>query len=156
MFRRTVNPDSREADYACDRRTVYDGAATCLEHLGDFVLHRKPDAFDIDVHHRIEVGFSMIDKRRLHVTFDAGVVEGEIETAAYLHGMLDQRLNLGCNHDVGPLEAGYSTGLMDYRHCFLATLDVAITDHDLRPFAGKRHRRRATDSRSAASYQCNF
>src|SRR5215831_18711075 len=63
MFRRTVNADSREADYACDRRTVYDGAATCLEHLGDFVLHRKPDAFDIDVHHRIEVGFSMIDKR---------------------------------------------------------------------------------------------
>src|SRR5215475_112861 len=129
MFRRTVNPDSREADYACDRRTVYDGAATCLEHLGDFVLHRKPDAFDIDVHHRIEVGFSMIDKRRLQVALDACVVEGEIETATCFDCMFDQCLNLGGDHDIGPLEAGHSTSLTDHRDCFLATLDVAITDH---------------------------
>jgi hypothetical protein len=60
--------------------------------------------------------------------------------------MLDQRLNLSGNHDIGLLEAGHSTGLADYRDCFLATLDIAITDHDPRPFARKSHRRRATDS----------
>src|SRR5262249_5079567 len=141
-----VNPNSREPDYACNRRTVYDDAATCLEHLGDFVLHRKPDAFDIDVHHRIEVGFTMIDKGRLQIPFDACIVEGEIKTAACFNRMLDQRLNLRGNHDIGPLEAGYSTGFADYRDCFLASVDVAITDHDLRPFAGKRQRRCATDS----------
>src|SRR6266508_5698649 len=113
MFRRTVTPDSREPDYACDRRTVYDGAGTCLQHLWDLVLHRKPDAFDINVHHRVEVGFSVIDKRGLHVAFDAGVVEGNIETTARLHSMLDQRLDLGRDQDIRPLEAGRSTGVTD-------------------------------------------
>src|SRR5437763_14620451 len=145
MFRRTVNPNSRDPNYACDRRTVYDGAATCLQHLGNLVLHGKPDAFDIDVHHRVEVSFGLIDKRRLHVAFNAGVVEGDIKTAAGLHSMLYQRLDLSRNQHIGPLEAGGSTGLTDYCDCFLATLDVAITDHDLRPFASERHRRRPTD-----------
>src|SRR5437763_13294812 len=146
MFRRTVNPNSREPDYACDRRTVYDGAATCLQHLWDLVLHGKPDAFDVNVHHRVEVGFSVIDKRGLHVAFNAGVVKGDIETAARLHSMLDQRLYLGRDHDIGPLETGRSTGLTDHRHRFLATLNLAITKHHLRPFASKRQRRRAPDS----------
>src|SRR6266480_1561345 len=146
MFRRTVNPNSREPDYACDRRTVYDGAGTCFQHLRDLVLHGKPDTSDINAHHRVEVGFSLVDKRWLHGAFDAGVVEGDIETATHLHDMLDQRLNLGRDQHIGPLEPGRSTGLTDHRDCFLATFDVAITDHDLRPFAGKRHRRRATDS----------
>src|SRR5436189_1448810 len=144
MFRRTVNPNSREPDYACDRGTIYDGAATCLQHLGDLVLHGKPDAFDINAHHRIEIGFSLIDERWLHLAFDAGVVEGDIETATRLHSMLDQRLDLGRYQDIRPPEAGRSTGLTDHRDCFLTTLNVAITDHDLRPFASKRQRRRAT------------
>jgi hypothetical protein len=110
----------------------------------------------INVHHRIEVGFSVVDKRGLHVAFDAGVVECDIETTARLYSMPSQRLDLGRNQHIGPLEAGRSTGLTDHRGCFLATLDSAITDYDLRPFASKRHRRRATDSCSAASYQCNL
>src|SRR5258705_3570278 len=146
MFRRTVNPNSRKSDYACDRRTVYDGAATCLQHLGDLILHGKPNAFNINVHHRVEVGFSVIDKFGLHVALDAGVVEGDIEMAARLHSMLDQRLDLGRDHDIRPLKAGCSTSLTDHRDCFLATLNVAITDHDLCPFASKRERGRATDS----------
>src|SRR4029434_4935248 len=146
MFRRTVKPNSREPDYACDRRTVYDGAATCLQHLRDLVLHGKPDAFNINVHHRVEVGFSVIDERGLHVAFDAGVVEGDIETAARLYSVVDQPLDLGRDHDIRPLETGRSTGLTDHRDCFLATLNVAITDHDLRPFASKRERGRPTDS----------
>ena len=42
---------------------------------------RKPDAFDINVHHRVEVGFGVIDKRGLHVAFDAGIVEGDMKSA---------------------------------------------------------------------------
>src|SRR5437016_21685 len=113
MFRRTVNPNSRESDYACDRRTVYDGAATCLQHLGDLVLHGKPDAFDINAHHYVEVRFSVIDKRRLHVAFNAGVVEGDIETATRFYSVVDQRFDLGRDHDIRPLKAGRSTGPTD-------------------------------------------
>lgn len=66
--------------------------------------------------------------------------------AGALLSMLDQCLDLGRDHDIRPLKAGRSTGITDHRHCFLAMLNVAITDHDLRPFASKRQRRRATDS----------
>jgi hypothetical protein len=88
----------------------------------------------------------VIDKRGLHVAFDARVVEGDVETAARLHSMLDQRRDLGRDHDIRPLETDRSTGLTDHRDCFLATLKVAITDHDLRAFASKRECGRPTDS----------
>jgi hypothetical protein len=60
--------------------------------------------------------------------------------------MLDQRRDLGRDHDIRPLEAGRAPGLTDYRDCLLAALNVAITDHDLRAFASKRERGRPTDS----------
>jgi hypothetical protein len=60
--------------------------------------------------------------------------------------MLDQRLNLGCNHDIGSLETGHSISLSDHRDSFFSTLNVAITDHHPRTVASKRQRGRAPDS----------
>jgi len=55
---------------------------------------------NIHVHHRVEGGFSVIDERGLHVAFDASIVEANIETAARLHSMLGQCLDLGRDHDI--------------------------------------------------------
>ena len=69
-----------------------------------------------------------------------------IEREASRRERRELRLDLGCEQDIRPLEAGRSIGFTDHKDCFLATLSVAITDHDPRPFASKRHRRRAADS----------
>src|SRR5262249_12693849 len=97
-----------------------------------------------------------IDERGLHFAFNAGVIESDIKVAARLHSMFDQRLDLGRDNDIRPLETCRPAGLKDQRDCFLATLNVAITDHNVCPFASKRQRSRPTDARSAASYQCNL
>ena len=126
-----------------------------LQHPRDLVFHGEPHAFDIDVHDRVIVGFGLLDQRR-DVAFDAGIVEGQIEPAICLHRMIDQRLNLGCDQHICPLEAGRPTGITDHRDCLLAALNIAITDDDLRPFARKRERCRAADSRTSTSYQCDL
>jgi len=98
-----------------------------------------------DAHHRVIVGFGLLHERR-DVAFDAGVVEGQIEPAICLHRMIDKRLDLRCDQDIRPLEAGRPAGVTNHRDCLLAALNIAIADDDSRPFTRKRDRRRATDS----------
>ena len=116
-----------------------------VQHPRDLVLHGKPDAFDIDVHHRVVVGFGLLSERS-HVALDAGVVKSQIESSVFADRMLDQCLNIGRDQDVCPPKAGRPTRRADHRDCFLSSLNIAITDHDSRTIATKRQRRRTANS----------
>src|SRR4029450_2603921 len=155
MFGRSIDPNSREPDYARDRRAVYDGAAALLQHPRDLVLHGKPDAFDINIHHRVEVGFSLLGEWP-RVALNTGVVESDIEPAIRRYRVVDQCLDISCDHNIRPPKTRRPTGVTDHRDRFLHALHVAITDYDFRPFASKGDRRRAADSGTSACYQCNF
>jgi hypothetical protein len=109
------------------------------------VLHREPDAFDINVHHSVEVGFGLIDER-FYITLDAGIVEGQIEPAVRRHRVIHQRLNLSGNRNVRSPKAGCPADVADHRDYFLAALNVAISDNDLCSFASKRQRCATADS----------
>ena len=55
--------------------------------------------------------------------------------------MLDQRLNIGRDQDVGSPKAGNSIGLTDHRDSFLSALTVAITDYAPRTYVRLRAQR---------------
>ncbi len=55
-----------------------------------------------------------------------------------LHRVVHQRFDISRDQDVGPFKTGCPAGVTNHRDCFLAALNIAITNDDLRPFASKR------------------
>jgi hypothetical protein len=89
MLGGVVSGAARQPDQAAERRAVDDGAAALFAHPAELVLHAGPDAAQIDRVHPVEsLGrlVSGIDGRGL----DAGVVEGEVESAEGIDRALDE------------------------------------------------------------------
>src|SRR6266478_7947853 len=72
------------ANPTCDGGHVDDGSTTALlEHLLNFVLQAKPDAFEIDVDGAIPVFFGLLGSGA-PAPLDPGVIEGNIQAAKLL------------------------------------------------------------------------
>src|SRR5207245_8486979 len=76
------------ANPTCDGGHVDDGSL--LEHLLNFALQAKPDAFEIDVDGAIPVFFGLFGDGA-PAPLDPGVIERNIQAAKLLHCFQDER-----------------------------------------------------------------
>src|SRR3546814_3408789 len=78
---RRVDRRSRHRTPCKERGGVDDHAATTLrKHRLDFILDRQPDALEVDAYRVVELNLSQLNDR-LHCSFGAGIVEGDVVPA---------------------------------------------------------------------------
>ena len=130
------------------RRDVDDAAATLGLHHAQFVFHAEDCAEDVGVEGRGIAFHGLLDSRA-GFALGAGGVDGNVEPAEALHGLVDERSNVVLMAHIGADKLGFRAGgaqLGDERG---ACVFVTTGGNDLRPFLGKGESGGAGDAVSA-------
>src|SRR5882724_6001862 len=136
-------------------RVVDDRTAARLQHRGNLVLERQPDALYVDVHDLVVRLFGLIRQRSQRL-LDAGVVEGKIEPAETRQRPSDHRLDIALFRDVGLDEDRFAARRFDLGDDGIAFCLAASADDDLRALFGKRDCGRTANPSIAAGDQGDF
>jgi hypothetical protein len=127
----------------------HDRAGALSAHHRELVLHRQPDALEIDADDLVpELLAERVDRESDGT--DAGIVVGEVKPAAALDDLTDQLRDLvGDRHVAGHELRGATVG-GDQLHGLLAAVAVTIDDGDVRPALGEQASGCAADARRRA------
>jgi hypothetical protein len=96
-----------------------------------------------------------IRRGRVHLAFDAGVVEDDVETAVSVDGGADHRLHIFRLRDIGLREQRLSAASADGLDDPLAAGRIAVGHHDVRALR-RTVTRRLADTGSGARDNRNF
>src|SRR5258708_11470749 len=156
MFAGDVHARSAGANQSSDGRHVHNRApAALLEHLLNFICKAKPDAFETDVDDGVPIFFGLFNDG-FPIAFDAGVVEGDVETAEFLDRFLHQRLHITGFRSVRFYEQAFASGSANQRDGFIAFRFAAAGDYNLGAFLGEENGGIAADAAGSAGDECNF
>ena len=142
------------ADQPERRRIVHDRAAPVLEHFRDLVLHAQEDAFQVDRHDGVPVGFGVLCRENQCVAADAGVVERAVELSPGCDGSRDHRLDLARLRDIRLDEHRVASDGTDLQHRRLALGGTARDHGHARAFLRELDRRSLTDAGARAGDDC--
>ena len=100
VFAGDVNAGAGKAHDSGDRRHIDDGTACALlRHLLNFIFEAEEEAFEIDVMDVVPVFLGLVSEGN-PCSFDACIVERDVQAAVFLNGFLDDGLNIGTFRDV--------------------------------------------------------
>src|SRR4029077_1335572 len=125
------------------------------QHLLYFKFQAEPCALEIDINRPVPVFFALFNDRR-PITFDAGGVEGTVQSAESPYRLLDQRLDVDQPRDIGLDEQSVATSTPDQIDSFVPFIFPAPGDHYFGASFSKQNRGFASNARGSARHQRNF
>src|SRR5439155_4547924 len=125
-----VNADLPQTNVPGHAGIVDDGAASVLEHGGNFVTHRIQNAPDVDVENAPILSFGSLIERAF--PFNAGIVKRGVETAEFVDREIDHRFDVGIFRDVRADELCVAAEFFDFGNDLRAFFFAAASENDLR------------------------
>jgi hypothetical protein len=137
---------------AAHRAVVDDDAAPGWQHQRDLRLHRQEQRPDVDVEDGVEDLVRLLGERRAPL-LDAGIVEGDVEAAELVAGLLDGAADAIGIAEVDRDETGGAAGRPACRGGVVTAVGVAAEDGDVGAAPREGERGRPSDAGGSAGDQ---